>query len=302
MRPHDAITGWDDHTNAEQYHRFTQAFPLYQQTSRDLVVRASLHDKTLAVDLCGGTGVTAATMLDTMPAHGRVITIDSSAAMQAVGRRVRPDPRLNWVTSRAEDVDKHVGEPIAAVLCNAGIWKTDTPATFAAARRLLEPGGLLVFNIAGGFAGLANHSRTARHGPSLNQLIHDIAAQRYGNPPPSQQLERPALTRQLVTQQLQDNGFRVHSLEVVVHEGTVEEKKAWLSIPLFARPAADLTHEQRLAILEEAYALVDKNRPVTTPWLVVVAAAAPVRTPPPRHSAPAHRSDTAQVTAARNEG
>jgi ubiquinone/menaquinone biosynthesis C-methylase UbiE len=105
------------------------------------------------VDLCGGTGTTAAVILSAMPAHGRVISVDSAKAMQETGRRSHADPRITWIVSRAEDIAGSVAGPVGAVLCNPAIWKTDTSATFAAVKRILRPGGRFVFNIGGGFAG-----------------------------------------------------------------------------------------------------------------------------------------------------
>lgn len=43
-------------------------------------------------------------------------------------------------------------------------------------------------------------------------------------------------------------------------QGTVEEKRAWQSIPLFARPPGQLTHVQRMEILQNAYNKMDKTR------------------------------------------
>lgn len=53
----------------------------------------------------------------------------------------------------------------------------------------------------------------------------------------------------------------------------MEEKRAWLSIPLFARPEGAFTYQQRMDILEKAYAQVDPQQPTVTSWLVVVAEA-----------------------------
>ena len=47
----------------------------------------------------------------------------------------------------------------------------------------------------------------------------------------------------------------------------------WLSIPLFARPPGQLTHVQRMEILQKAYDKVDKTGVSITSWLVVVAQA-----------------------------
>jgi hypothetical protein len=58
--------------------------------------------------------------------------------------------------------------------------------------------------------------------------------------------------------------------EVVAQHGTVAEKKAWLSIPVFARPDGEFTHAQRMDILAQAYSLTTPA-PTVTSWLVVVA-------------------------------
>lgn len=274
MRPPDAIAGWEDDLNAERYARFTRDYPMYTDTSRDLAARADLSDKQVVVDLCGGTGITAGILLEALPQRGHVISVDNAKAMQAAGQRTLVDPRITWVVSKAEDVADHIKEPVDAVVCNSAIWKTDTLATFAGVKRILRPGGRFVFNIGGGFAGLTNRDDgLARSAPSLNDLINAIAVHDYGYVPRSEGKSGPVLTPALVVDQLTAAGFTVLESDTVVHQGTVEEKRAWLSIPLFARPPGQLTHQQRMEILQKAYDKVDKTRMNITSWLVVVAQA-----------------------------
>jgi SAM-dependent methyltransferase len=273
MQPPDAVAGWDDDLNAELYAHFARDYPFYTDTSRDLAQRASLAEARLVVDLCGGTGATAAVLLEFLPPGARVISVDAAAAMQAAGQHALPDPRVSWVTARAEDAARHLREPADAVVCNSAIWKTDTPAVFAAARQALRPGGRLVFNIGGSFAGLPSPRTKPRPGPSLNQLISAVAAEQHGYQP-SPDPRRPApLTADRVRAQLRAAGFTVLGTETVTHTGTLEEKRAWLSIPAFARPPGPFTYEQRMGILELACARADASRPVTTAWLVVTAEA-----------------------------
>ncbi|HUZ36007.1 MAG TPA: class I SAM-dependent methyltransferase [Streptosporangiaceae bacterium] len=121
--------------------------------------------------------------------------------------------------------------PVDAVLCNAAIWKTGTPATFAAVKRILRPGGRFVFNIGGGFAGLAkDEDRRSRRAPSLGDLINAIAVRDYGHVPQEQLAPRAPLTADTVRGQLQDAGFTVLTQDLITHHGTVEEKRAWLSM------------------------------------------------------------------------
>ncbi|MET9879161.1 class I SAM-dependent methyltransferase [Actinacidiphila glaucinigra] len=274
MAPHDAILGWDEDTNAAAYDAFTRAHPMYNVTSRDLARRAGLSDVGLVVDLCGGAGATARAILDHIPPGARVISVDNAAAMQRVGRRTLIDSRLSWITAPAEHLADHVAHGhIGAVVCNSAIWKTDIAAVFAAVSRVLRPGGRFVFNIGGGFAGIRHPDEQAvSGGPSLNTLIHDVAARDYGYiAPPKSADAPPKLPLETITCELAAAGLAVVDTEIVAQHSTMAEKKAWLSIPVFSRPEGDFTHAQRMRILETAYAQTTPDAPSVTSWLVVVA-------------------------------
>ncbi|MFB7555028.1 class I SAM-dependent methyltransferase [Streptomyces brevispora] len=274
MAPQDALLGWDEDTNAEAYNAFTRDHPMYDVTSRDLARRGHLADASLVVDLCGGAGATARAMLDLIPARARVVSVDNAAAMQRVGRRILTDARLTWVTSPAEQLADHLHASSAdAVVCNSAIWKTDTAAVFAAVARILRPGGHFVFNIGGGFAGVRHPDElSTRTGPSLNTLIRQVAAETAGYIPPPRDADRPPkLPLETVTEQLTAAGLTVVGTEVTAQRSTMAEKKAWLSIPLFARPEGGFTHAQRMQILDAAYAMTTPDAPTVTSWLVVVA-------------------------------
>jgi len=273
MAPLDAVLGWDEDSNAEAYSAFTRDFPMYSATSRDLAHRARLADSRLVVDLCGGAGATAEAILALAPATARVLSLDAAAAMQRVGRRTVSDPRLTWVTAPAEDLAAHIDMGSAdAVVCNSAIWKTDVPRVFAAVRQVLCPGGRLVFNIGGGFAGVRHPEEEAARGTlSLNSLIHQIAMRDHGYAPPVAEPVPPKLSLTALTAHLAVAGMTVLDTEVVAQHGTMAEKRAWLSIPLFARPEGDFTHDQRMRILADAYALTTPQAPTVTSWLVVTA-------------------------------
>jgi len=268
----DAVLGWDEDTTAEAYAAFTRDFPMYGRTSRDLAHRAGLAGSSLVVDLCGGAGATAEAILDLVPMQAEVISVDNAAAMQRVGRRTLPDSRLTWVTAPAEDLADHVTGPADAVVCNSAIWKTNVRAVFAAVHQVLRPGGRFVFNIGGGFAGVRHPDEiSARTGPSLNSLIHQVAARDYGYTASSAVEVPPKLPLETVTEHLTVAGMTVLDSEVVAQHSTMAEKKAWLSIPIFARPAGEFTHAQRMDILDKAYSLTRPDAPTVTSWLVVVA-------------------------------
>ena len=272
MAPLDALLGWDEDTTAEAYAAFTRAFPMYSATSRDLARRADLTDSRLVVDLCGGAGTTAAAILELVPIDAQVISLDNAAAMQRVGRRTLADPRLTWVTAPAEDLASHVPDAVDAVVCNSAIWKTDVPQVFAAVHQVLRPGGRFVFNVGGGFAGVRHPDETnARTGPSLNTLIRQVAARDHGYALPPATEPAPKLPLDTIADHLSVAGLTVLATKVVAQHGTMAEKKAWLSIPVFARPDGDFTHAQRMDILDKAYSRTTPDTPTVTSWLVVVA-------------------------------
>ncbi|WP_229375884.1 class I SAM-dependent methyltransferase [Streptomyces spirodelae] len=177
---------------------------MYSSSSRDLAHRAHLTDSRLIVDLCGGTGVTAEAILSLAPPDARVISLDSAAAMQRIGRRTINDPRLSWAAAPAEDLAMHApAHAVDAVVCNSAIWKTDVPAVFASVHRVLRPGGRFVFNVGGGLASVTHpDGQTGHTGPSLRSLIQQIAARDYGYTPlptngDNLKLPLPAITHHL---------------------------------------------------------------------------------------------------------
>lgn len=276
MAPHDAVLGWDEDATAEAYATFTRNHPMYRATSCDLAQRAHLADSALIIDLCGGAGDTAREILALAPDTASVISLDNAAAMQRVGRRTLPDPRLTWITDTAENLTRHIPDGSAdAVVCNSAIWKTDVPTVFTAVHRALRPGGRFVFNVGGGFAGVRHpDEHTARTGPSLNTLIHQVAARDHGYTPPDPgpATTAPKLPLDTITHHLHAAGMTLLDSEVTAQHSTVAEKKAWLSIPVFARPAGGgFTHAQRMNILETAYTHLAPDTRTVTSWLVIVA-------------------------------
>ncbi|MFJ2101333.1 class I SAM-dependent methyltransferase [Streptomyces anulatus] len=272
MAPQDALLGWDEPANAQAYEAFTRAFPMYDTTSRDLARRAQLDNADLVVDLCGGAGATARALLDLLPARARVVSLDSAGAMQQVGARTLTDPRLTWVTAFAEQLSDHLAPgSVDAVVCNSALWKTDVPAVCEAAARVLRPQGRFVFNIGGGFAGVRHPDEETSARPSLNTLIRQIAEADHGYVAPPCGRTRPKLALETITQHLNSAGLYVTDAEVTAQHSTMAEKKAWLSIPLFARPEGNFTHQQRMQILEAAYTRTAPDARLVTSWLVITA-------------------------------
>jgi SAM-dependent methyltransferase len=272
MAPQDAVLGWDEDATAQAYEAFTRRFPMYSATSHDLARRVALADAGLVVDLCGGSGASARVILDQVTERARVVSVDSSAAMQRAGRRTLTDRRLSWITAPAEDLAQHVAVGSAdAVVCNSAIWKTDIPTVFTAVARILRPGGRFAFNVGGGFAGVRHPDEEVATGPSLNALIRQVAVRDYGYTPAPPADTPPKLPLTKASEELSRTGLTLLETEITAQHSTMAEKRAWLSIPVFARPPGRFTYAQRMKILDAAYSLTSPGAANVTSWLVVVA-------------------------------
>lgn len=265
---------WSDRSNAAAYHAFTRSYPMYSDTSRDLVARAKIGTATSVVDLCSGTGATTEVILAELPGTGRVLAVDGSAAMQAEAQNAIRDPRVRYAVCRAEEFDQHVQGPVDAVICNSAIWQTDMPATFAAAKRALRSGGRLVFNLGGAFADLPPTPAPGPPKPGLYDLMLAYAVLDHDFVPARSSRQSPERTPDTIQNWLRDAGLTPTATDIINYPRNVEQTRAWLSIPVFSFPFTTLSYEQRMDILAKAYAWIDKNTPPSTdPWLLVTAAA-----------------------------
>ena len=145
--PGPGADSWGEDDNARRYDAFAHEYPMYRETSRDLVALARLPADAVVLDLACGTGVTSGEVLAVLGPGGRVIGADKSAAMLEVASRSVTDPRVRWVQARAEDVDRHVAGPVDAVVCNSAIWQTQFTRTVAAVRSVLAADGVFAFNL-----------------------------------------------------------------------------------------------------------------------------------------------------------
>jgi SAM-dependent methyltransferase len=265
---------WSDRENAAAYRAFTRSFPMYSDTSRDLVARAGIGTASSVVDLCSGTGATTEMILADLPRTGRVLAVDGSAAMQAESQNAIRDPRVRYAVGRAEEFDQHLKEPVDAVICNSAIWQTDMPATFAAAKRALRPGGRLVFNLGGAFAGLPPTPAPGPPKPGLYDLMLAYAILDHDFVPTRRGQRSPEWTTATIQGWLRDSGFTPTATDTVDYPRNIDQTRAWLSIPVFSFPYSSLSYEQRMDILAKAYHRVDKQAPSgADPWLLVTATA-----------------------------
>jgi trans-aconitate methyltransferase len=271
----EATSIWDSEENAASYAAFAANFPMYQQTSRDLVRLARLGPDAAVVDLACGTGATTREILAVLGPGGRVTGVDRSAAMLSVAASSVTDPRVSWVRASAEEFDQAVPGPAAAVICNSAIWQTDFVATVRAAHAALVSGGSFVFNIGSEFLRPAADTAGVIAEFPLMTLMRQIAADEYGWSPPGQPTQRkPRLSKEEIGQILAAAGFSVRHLGWLDYEQDPASQQAWLRIPSFTdRQLPGLGYQERMAVLDEAERRLGPPQPEVSRWLAVAATA-----------------------------
>ncbi|GAA5604487.1 hypothetical protein [Streptomyces griseus] len=127
-----------------------------------------------------------------------------------------------------------------------------------------------MFNVGGGFAGVEHpDAQNLPARPSLGSLIEQIATRDNRLPRPAADTA-PRLPLPAITQHLAGAGLTLVEAEVTAQHTTMAERRAWLSIPVFARPSG-LPYHQQMELLEKAYALTRPDDVTVTSWLVVIA-------------------------------
>ena len=267
---------WGEADNAIRYDAFARRYPIYRQTSRNLVALARLSPRATVLDLACGTGATTAEILSVLGPDGQVVGVDKSPAMLAVAAESVPDRRVTWIQAAAEDVDRYVAGPVDAVVCNSAIWQTDLAATAAAVRNVLAAEGRFVFNVGARFLEARDDPNNLGHRLGA---MREIAAQHYGWTPPGAQAplpKRPQLTRESIRRCLGQAGFAVERIEEFSYAESAEAKRAWLSIPIFTQNyLPGLPYDDRIRVLDQTYEHPTPSEPGIARWVAFAAQAAP---------------------------
>lgn len=266
-----APNSWDSEESARRYAEFARTFPMYRETSRDVVAAADLADDSVVVDLCCGTGITTEVILESLGREGRVAGVDASEAMLQQARTQVTDARADFIQSPAEEVMSVVESPVDAVICNSAIWQTDFAKVAAAVGHLLRPGGTFTFNIGRRFLIMPfTADELAPRQPGLSDIATAIAVLDYDFVPtfrPSGP-RRPPLTLDGIAETLRQSDFIPEEPRVVEYDATAEQQRAWLSIPVFSDQTPGRTYDEKIEILDRALARVGPHRSDSRRWLL----------------------------------
>ena len=227
------------------------------------------------VDLCGGTGATAAVLLEFLPPGARVISVDAAAAMQAAGQHALPDPRVSWVTARTKtrpgtsaspptpwSATRRSGRPTPPP-SSPQPGRRCAPARPARLqyRRVLRRPPLSAHETAPGAVPESADQRRSRRTARLPALP--------GSPAAGAADRRPGVRAQLRAAGLHGPGHRDRHAHGHARGETRVADDSRVRPP--ARPVHLPAADGKLR--ELAYAPAHASQPVTTAWLVVTAEA-----------------------------
>jgi SAM-dependent methyltransferase len=268
-----APDSWGEDDNARRYDAFTRRYPIYQETSRDLLALARPASDAAVLDLACGTGATTREVLAVLGPDGTVIGVDKSPAMLAAAAGSIADPRVRWIHARAETIGQHLTAPVDAAVCNSAIWQTDLAQAAAGVRAVIRAGGRFAFNVPTDFLadGPDRDWRVSDH--SLATEMQAIAEQDYGWTPdtatPRRRLSRESICRFLV-----EAGFEVERIAESAHEESAESQVAWLRLPIFSKDRLrGVSYEDRMRILDKACERVGPGDAAQARWTAFLARA-----------------------------
>lgn len=121
---------------------------LFHDHGADLARRAAEGAPADAPEIAAGTGIVSRLVRDLLPAEAPLVVSDLNAPMLEVARRkFRPGERVEFVEADALDLP-FPDASFDLLLCQFGVmFFPDKPQAFREARRVLRPGGRLLFNV-----------------------------------------------------------------------------------------------------------------------------------------------------------
>jgi ubiquinone/menaquinone biosynthesis C-methylase UbiE len=193
----------------DAYDRYLRPL-LFEPYAIDLATRVPILPGLKILELACGTGVLTRALLGMVPGDATIVSTDLSEAMLAVAQQqVSPDERLAWQPADAATLPFDPAS-FDVVACQFGImFFPDKAAALREARRVLKPGGTILFNI---WDSLPRNE--------VAFIAHEALARAYPSRPPTF-LETPYgfFDAGVVRSLLRDAGFADIRVDTVTHDG-----------------------------------------------------------------------------------
>lgn len=142
---------WNTKENAEAYDAYARNFPMYKDTSRDLVEASGVASGMVILDLAAGTGATTQAIMDKTAGDVSIIAVDQAEEMLKKITEKFANQNVKVVVSEAENLDKVITESIDAVICNSAFWQMKALQVFKAVSNILKQNSIFAFNLPDSF-------------------------------------------------------------------------------------------------------------------------------------------------------
>jgi len=262
-------SGWEDDLTAELYDKFAQEFPMYRQTSRDLVKLVGLQKGMTIVDLACGVGTTTQEILYHIGNTGKVYAVDLSAAMLTQAKKHITAANVDFVQSPAEELDQVIKPEVDVVVSNSAVWQLDLEETFKAVGKVLKPGGKFAFNIPGQFFRFTKPDPRARI-ISLPVWMYAFASSRYGLKDTGYR-QQQVLNAQMIEEAAQKAQLSLVTSKELTYDRTDLEVYEFERIPVMTKKLLPgLDYKTRMDILDLAYAKLDKTIKYPSRWMFFI--------------------------------
>lgn len=113
----------------------------------DLAARVAARPATSVLEIAAGTGVLTRELAERLPAGATIVATDLHQPMLDCAMRVGTDRAVEWQQADALQLP-FANRTFDVVVCQFGVmFFPDKARAFSEARRVLRPGGALVFNV-----------------------------------------------------------------------------------------------------------------------------------------------------------
>lgn len=245
---------WNDIPTAQAYDAYAKQFPMYRDTSRDLVKIAGIEAEMRVMDLACGTGMTSGAVLEALGESGHLVAVDLSLAMLSVATKNIYAENISFHHCAADEIDRLGLDAIDCIVCNSAFWQLPSDETLNAIREILAPHGQFAFNNPA-----FKPAEDGKQPPNLRGMMRQIAEEEFElelAPPPQHRALNFGL--EAVQNLLERNGFKLDYHESIIYEQTLAAGRAFCSIPIMTEATLpNVDYDMRMKILDIVFDRLD---------------------------------------------